>query len=56
MPNVQLHLGRTKVNNFSAIDIPVLKEFCFESVPNHDKNNNKHRKTGTKNASNSLSY
>ena len=29
MLNVQSHLGRTKINNFSAIDIPVLEEFCM---------------------------
>ena len=28
MHSVQAHLGRTKTNNFSAIDIPVLEKYC----------------------------
>jgi 2-polyprenyl-3-methyl-5-hydroxy-6-metoxy-1,4-benzoquinol methylase len=29
MSSVQTHLGRTKTNNFSAIDIPVLEKYCL---------------------------
>ena len=28
LESATIHLGRTKVNNFSSIDIPVLEKFC----------------------------